>query len=231
MLLEQSLQDFENFFAVAGLEAAVDSIDRVLNLSVNLLERTLFFSIGGLPLIILWWVVIMLGVFPALNAFDESPLMCVGFGAMVLVLLLVIWQFWRIGRPFVRAVREGRKALVAHAWVLFNHEVGWLRLGYPSAAAYALERLDGIPEVTVYGPREERAAVVSFDYGDIHPHDLATILDRTGVAIRAGHHCTQPLHDKLGVAASARASFYLYNTREEVDALVEAVDDAREIFA
>jgi cysteine desulfurase/selenocysteine lyase len=84
----------------------------------------------------------------------------------------------------------------------------------------------------VYGPPgDDRGGLVGFNVDGVHAHDLSSILNDHGVAIRAGHHCTQPLHDKLGVAASARASFYLYNTREEVDALVEAVDDAREIFA
>jgi len=95
---------------------------------------------------------------------------------------------------------------------------------------YALERLADVPAVTLYGPLEDRAAVISFAYGDIHPHDLATILDRTGVAIRAGHHCNQPLMDRLGVAATARASFALYNTRDEVDALIDGLEFAADVF-
>ncbi|MEF8843555.1 MAG: cysteine desulfurase [Haloarculaceae archaeon] len=99
-------------------------------------------------------------------------------------------------------------------------------------AEYAYERLTEQDDVEVYGPPgDDRGGLVSFNVDSVHAHDLASILNDHGVAIRAGHHCTQPLHDKLGVAASARASFYLYNTREEVDALVEAVDDARQIFA
>ncbi|MFB6240997.1 MAG: cysteine desulfurase, partial [Gemmatimonadota bacterium] len=96
---------------------------------------------------------------------------------------------------------------------------------------YALERLSRIPDLRVYGPRDDRAAVISFAYGDIHPHDLATILDRKGVAIRAGHHCNQPLMDRLGVSATARASFALYNTRAEVDALIDALDFAADLFS
>jgi len=95
----------------------------------------------------------------------------------------------------------------------------------------ASERLAAIRDVTVYGPRpEERSGVVSFTVGDIHPHDLATILDEDGVCIRAGHHCAQPLMRRLHVPATARASFYVYNTEADVDALVAGVVRARDVF-
>lgn len=97
---------------------------------------------------------------------------------------------------------------------------------------YAYDQLTMTDDVDVYGPPgDDRGAVVSFNVDGIHAHDLSSILNDYGVAIRAGDHCTQPLHDTLGVPASARASFYLYNTRDEVDALVAAVDEARQIFA
>jgi cysteine desulfurase/selenocysteine lyase len=97
-------------------------------------------------------------------------------------------------------------------------------------ARLAVERLGQIEGVTVYGPRDHRAGVVPFTYGDVHPHDLATILDKDGVCIRAGHHCTQPLMRRLGVAATARASFYVYNDVDDIDALVAAVRKAGELF-
>jgi cysteine desulfurase/selenocysteine lyase len=97
-------------------------------------------------------------------------------------------------------------------------------------ARITIERLTQIEGVIVYGPRDHRAGVVPFTYGDIHPHDLATILDRDGVCIRAGHHCTQPLMRRLGVAATARASFYIYNDVDDIDALVIAVRKAGELF-
>jgi cysteine desulfurase/selenocysteine lyase len=84
--------------------------------------------------------------------------------------------------------------------------------------------------MTIYGPMDERAGVISFTLADIHPHDLATILDHEGVAIRAGHHCTQPLMRRLNVSATARASFYVYNTEEDVDALVVALEKALTLF-
>jgi cysteine desulfurase/selenocysteine lyase len=98
--------------------------------------------------------------------------------------------------------------------------------------AYALERLAEVPEITLYGPSaDRRAGVVSFNLGDIHPHDVAQILDRAGVAIRAGHHCCQPLMHKLGVAATNRASFYLYTVPEEIDQLVDGLHTVRKVFA
>jgi cysteine desulfurase/selenocysteine lyase len=98
--------------------------------------------------------------------------------------------------------------------------------------SYALERLYRLPDVSVYGPREarDRTGVVSFNLDGVHPHDAGTILDEAGVAVRAGHHCCQPLHRSLDVAATLRASFYVYNTLEEVDALVDALATARRVY-
>lgn len=97
---------------------------------------------------------------------------------------------------------------------------------------YALKRLSEFSDIKIYGPKDldKRAAVISFNLSNIHPHDLATILDEEGIAIRAGHHCAMPLMTKLGVAATARASFYLYNSESDIDALVEGLNKARRIF-
>ncbi len=97
---------------------------------------------------------------------------------------------------------------------------------------YALEKMSGIDRITVHGPAkaEERTGVVSFYDDLVHPHDLATILDLYGVAIRAGHHCAQPLMKRLGVVATARASFYIYNDKRDVDALISALGEARAYF-
>jgi cysteine desulfurase/selenocysteine lyase len=99
--------------------------------------------------------------------------------------------------------------------------------------AYALDRLGRIEGLTIYGPpnAEERVGVISLTLDDIHPHDLATILDEEGLCVRAGHHCCQPLMARLGVAATARASVYLYNVEEEIDRLAEALEKAKAIFA
>src|SRR5206468_6554730 len=91
-------------------------------------------------------------------------------------------------------------------------------------AAYALEQLGEIPGVALYGPpADRRAGIVSFNVEGVHPHDVAQILDLDAIAIRAGHHCCQPLMSKLGVAATNRASFYLYTVPEEIDRLVAGV--------
>ncbi|MFN8114131.1 MAG: SufS family cysteine desulfurase [Solirubrobacterales bacterium] len=98
--------------------------------------------------------------------------------------------------------------------------------------AYAMERLTAIAGLSVFGPpaSPERIGPVSFAVEGIHPHDIAEILDRHGVAVRAGHHCAQPLMQRLGVPATARASFGIYTTREEIDRLAEAIDDAKRVF-
>jgi cysteine desulfurase/selenocysteine lyase len=97
--------------------------------------------------------------------------------------------------------------------------------------AYALERLEEVPGLKVLGPSaDNRGGVVAFSFGVAHPHDISQILDSEGIAIRAGHHCAMPLHDKFHLAATARASFYLYNTHQEVDRLVEGLYKVREIF-
>jgi cysteine desulfurase / selenocysteine lyase len=99
-------------------------------------------------------------------------------------------------------------------------------------AAYALERLAELPWIKTYGPpADRRAGIVSFNVEDIHPHDVAQILDGEGVAIRAGHHCCQPLMAKLGVAATNRASFYLYTVPEEIDRLVDGLHKVRKILS
>jgi len=96
---------------------------------------------------------------------------------------------------------------------------------------YALERLEEIPGVKVFGPSaDKKGGVVSFTLEGVHPHDVAQILDRDGIAIRAGHHCAQPLHEKFGIHATSRASFYLYNMKEEVDMLVNGIYKIKKVF-
>ena len=98
--------------------------------------------------------------------------------------------------------------------------------------AYVFPKLQAIEGLKIYGPQDlaKRSGVISFNLGDLHPHDLATALDYEGVAVRAGHHCAQPLIQYLGVPATARASFYLYNTKEDCDKLVEALIKTKEFF-
>ena len=97
---------------------------------------------------------------------------------------------------------------------------------------YALEKLSEVNGIEIYGPKDacDRLAVISFNVKGVHPHDLASILDDEGIAVRSGHHCAQPLMRQLGMDNTARASFYIYNTEDEVDALVSALEKAKKIF-
>jgi cysteine desulfurase/selenocysteine lyase len=97
-------------------------------------------------------------------------------------------------------------------------------------ASYAYEQLSAIEDISIYGPKQGRVGLVTFNLGDVHPHDVATVLDTEGIAIRAGHHCCQVLMRKLNVSSTARASFYLYNTEDEVDQLVAALLKTKEFF-
>jgi len=98
--------------------------------------------------------------------------------------------------------------------------------------SYALERLEEVPGVRVYGPDATgKGGIASFSMEGVHPHDISQILDRDGIAIRAGHHCAMPLHEKLNLTATARASFYLYNTLDEVDRLVDSLYKVKQVFA
>jgi cysteine desulfurase/selenocysteine lyase len=99
--------------------------------------------------------------------------------------------------------------------------------------AYALERLAAVPGIAFHGPSDpsERGALISFALDGIHPHDVAEILGRQGVCVRAGHHCAQPLMRRLGVAATSRASFAVHNSHEDVDALVSGLAEVQRIFA
>jgi cysteine desulfurase/selenocysteine lyase len=99
--------------------------------------------------------------------------------------------------------------------------------------AYALERLAEVPGVTIYGPQsaDDKGAVAAFTLQDVHAHDVAQMLDARGIAVRAGHHCAMPLHIELGLTATARASFYLYNTTRDVDALAEGLVAIRQFVS
>ena len=97
---------------------------------------------------------------------------------------------------------------------------------------YALEQMEKVPGITLYGAKEpeKRGGVVSFNFNDVHPHDVGTIIDKDGVAIRSGHHCAQVLMEKLNVAATNRASFYIYTTKEEIDVLIASLQNVAKVF-
>jgi cysteine desulfurase/selenocysteine lyase len=96
---------------------------------------------------------------------------------------------------------------------------------------YALKRFNELPDLKLFGPEKSRGPVFSFNFGSIHPHDLAQFLDQDGIAIRAGHHCAQPVMDRLNISATARASLYFYNTAEEIDQLCESLIKIKSVFA
>ena len=124
--------------------------------------------------------------------------------------------------------------------IAFGEALRYLtRLGLPAVRAheqeltrYALDRLAACKGVTLYGPRDvvQRGGAIAFNLDGLHPHDLGTALDAEGIAIRAGHHCAKPLMRRLGVVATARVSVYLYNTTQEIDRLIEAIEAARAFF-
>ncbi|MFW6010355.1 MAG: cysteine desulfurase [Gemmatimonadota bacterium] len=130
------------------------------------------------------------------------------------------------GTPNISGAVGLREAL---AWIE-DRGAEVIRRHEERVTAHAAERLVELDGLTLYGPREGRVGVLSFQFRDVHPHDLATILDHRGIAVRAGHHCNQPLMDHLGVSATARASLAAYNTTEEIDALVEGLHAAAEVF-
>jgi cysteine desulfurase/selenocysteine lyase len=136
------------------------------------------------------------------------------------------WKF-EAGTPNIA------QAIGLHAAIDYLDEIGMANVQAHEEllAEYAYDQLTEHDDVEVYGPPgDDRGGLVAFNVDGVHAHDLSSILNDYAVAIRAGDHCTQPLHDTLGTAASARASFYIYNTREEIDALVGAVDSARQLF-
>ncbi len=137
-------------------------------------------------------------------------------------------QKFEAGTPaIIEAVGLG--AAVAYLSALGMEQV---RAHEHALTRYALERLAGVPEIRILGPgAAARGGTISFTLGDIHAHDLATLLDRDGIAIRAGHHCAQPIMDRYCIPATARASFYVYSTSSEVDALAEALERAHGVFA
>jgi cysteine desulfurase/selenocysteine lyase len=121
-----------------------------------------------------------------------------------------------LGAALTYMMQVGRDKIAAH-----EAELG----------AYAMERLAGLDWLKIYGTAPGKGAIISFNMDGLHPHDVSTIIDRSGVAVRAGHHCAQPLMERLGVTATCRASFAMYNTKADVDALVSALTRAKEFFA
>jgi cysteine desulfurase / selenocysteine lyase len=138
------------------------------------------------------------------------------------------WKF-EAGTPIIAG------AIGLGAAIDFLNEIGLDNIAQHEhkLAAYALDKMSSIPGMTIYGPLDaaNRAGLVTFNISDVHPHDVATVLDAEGIAVRAGHHCAQPLMKWLKASATARASFYLYNTEDDIDKLVEGLVKTKEYFS
>jgi cysteine desulfurase / selenocysteine lyase len=160
-----------------------------------------------------------------------------GGGEMIADVFLDHSTYADIPHKFEAGTPAIAEAIALGAAVDYLSQLGMDRIHAYEAelTAYLFQRLTEIPELRIYGPRpdvegEGRAALASFTAGEVHPHDLSTILDQAGIAIRAGHHCTQPLHRVIKVQSTARASLYFYNTHAEIDALVASLKEAIDFF-
>jgi cysteine desulfurase / selenocysteine lyase len=124
------------------------------------------------------------------------------------------------------------EAIGLHAALDFIDAIGRERIAAQehALAQYALQRLQEVPDLRLYGPQPDRAGIFAFTLADIHPHDIATVLDSRDIAIRSGHHCAHPLGDRLGVPATARVSLAIYNDTDHIDALIEGLHYVRQVF-
>jgi cysteine desulfurase/selenocysteine lyase len=155
-----------------------------------------------------------------------------GGGDMIRSVSFARTEFAPIPSKFEAGTPDIAGALGLEAGLDYVESIGWDAIATHEAALLqrASETLNEIPGVTLVGTAPHKAAVVSFTVAGVHPHDVGTIADREGIALRAGHHCAQPVMERLGIPATARASFAFYNTPEEVDALAAAVRRAQAIF-
>lgn len=157
-----------------------------------------------------------------------------GGGEMITTVGLYESTWAPVPQKFEAGTPPIAEAVGLAAAVHYLEEVGMdnIRSHDLDLTAYALDQLGEVPDLIQYGPADvkSRGGVISFTLGDVHPHDIATILDSRGVSVRAGHHCAKPLMADLCVAATARASFHVYNSREDVDALVDGLQEARSLF-
>jgi cysteine desulfurase/selenocysteine lyase len=156
-----------------------------------------------------------------------------GGGDMIKKVELRTFQANTIPHKFEAGTPAIAEAIGLGAAVDYLREIGMDEIAAQEQVVvnYAIERLSEVPGITIYGPQgKERGGVTSFNMDGVHAHDVAQILDGDGIAVRAGHHCAMPLHDKLGIPASARASYYLYNSIADVDKLIASLYRVKEIF-
>ncbi len=155
-----------------------------------------------------------------------------GGGEMIRTVTFEHTEYNDIPHKFEAGTPNIAGAIGLGAAVDYIRGIGFARIGAPetSLLEYATQRLTELNSVRIYGDSENKGCIVSFVVEGVHPHDVGTVLDNQGIAVRAGHHCAQPTLERLGVVATARASFGIYNRHQEVDALVDALRDVMELF-
>jgi cysteine desulfurase/selenocysteine lyase len=216
----------------AGAVVVIDAAQSAPHLSIDVQDLDCdFLALSGHKMLGPMGIGVLYGKHELLEAMPPYQ----GGGSMIRKVTLEKTTWADIPARFEAGTPSVGDAVAFDAALTYLEEVGLEHILEHEHAlvALAMERLAAIPGVTVFGPAPEipRAGVVSFTVDGIHPHDVAAVLDEHNVAVRAGHHCTQPLMRALGVVATTRASFYLYNTDDDVDRLVDAVQAAQRVFA
>lgn len=158
-----------------------------------------------------------------------------GGGEMIMLVQLEKSSYKDPPHKFEAGTQSIADSIVLGVAVDYLQQIGMaaIREHEKQLTAYAVSRLSETPGIRIFGPRdlERRGGAVSFELDAVHPHDVAQVLDQEGIAVRAGHHCTQPLHRRLGVSATTRASFYLYNNEADIDVLARGLGTVRRIFS
>jgi cysteine desulfurase/selenocysteine lyase len=171
-------------------------------------------------------------LFGKINLLNEMPPF-LGGGEMIKRVLLRSFTTNEVPHKFEAGTPAIAESIGLHSALDYVDQVGMDKIAAheQEMITYTLERLEEVPEVHVIGPKAKyKGGVAAFTFDGIHPHDVAQVLDRTGIAVRAGHHCAMPLHEKYNIPATTRASFYLYNTMDEVDQLIEGLYNVRQFF-
>jgi cysteine desulfurase/selenocysteine lyase len=162
---------------------------------------------------------------------DMPPFL--GGGEMIKRVLLRSFTPNEVPHKFEAGTPAIAEAVGLHVAIDYVDQVGMDKIAEHETEiiSYALKRLEEVPEVHVLGPEaNQKGGVAAFTFDGVHPHDVAQVLDRSGIAVRAGHHCAMPLHEKFNIPATTRASFYLYNTMDEVDCLIEGLYQVKQLF-
>ncbi len=215
----------------AGALMVVDAAQAVPHMTVDVKQMDAdFLAFSGHKMLGPTGIGVLYGKLDLLEAMEPAE----GGGEMISDVQLDSSTWAEVPHKFEAGTPPIAEAIGLGAAVEYLEKLGMeaVRSHEIDLTAYALDRLGAIQDLTIYGPTdvETRGGAVAFTLADIHPHDIATILDQQGIAIRAGHHCARPLARSLKAPATARASFYVYNIRSDVDALVDGLEKAREIF-